>query len=188
MDAKAFFNKQRQRVADVQKKIARDTLGTLYENSPHIGDPDSPWSEGEYEINHRLSINGKPMSLHRGPIGTSSKEYQQAEQMAEDFFESIMSGSDPEQAMSTLKQQTGLAPDQLPAAIMSESTTKAINLAEQALVSNIECGDSVTISNDTGHAPDVEDGGVHWRDKPNGYGTYRKTRRAIKAKYSNVIK
>lgn len=181
-----YLKKKKQEVADKQAEIVCYAMDTLFKNSPHIGNPESPWAEGEYEINHKISINGK-FTSHYPPVKRNSKDFKQASERSEDFMANIMEGPDTEGALVELKKTTGLNPDELPAAIMKENVTHIFIEKEKLKTNKIECGDTVKIFNDTAHADDVEDGGEHWRAKPNGYGTYRKTKRAVKAKYNNVI-
>jgi len=66
-----FFNKKRDEVAEVQQDITKTTLDTLFEFSPHLHDPYSKFAKGEYEINHKVSINDSEPSQHHPPASLS---------------------------------------------------------------------------------------------------------------------
>ena len=63
-DIDSFFKKQREKVAEKQQKIVSETLNGLFSLSPHVG---SDYSKGEYDANHKISINNGPVSSHHGP-------------------------------------------------------------------------------------------------------------------------
>jgi len=70
---KMFFDKTRKRTVNVEKKIMKDALDSLYEFSPHYMDPDSPFANGEYEINHKVSVNDGETTSHHPPIGSGQQ-------------------------------------------------------------------------------------------------------------------
>lgn len=62
-DIDAFIKKQEERVGAVQKGMARDVLDELFSRSPHFNPIDFK-SDGEYDANHKISVNGLPPSPH----------------------------------------------------------------------------------------------------------------------------
>lgn len=64
-----FIDKIEKKVVKVQSKMASDVLSSLFRSSPHAGQNQS---KGEYDANHKLSINHKPTSPHHGPTGSEA--------------------------------------------------------------------------------------------------------------------
>jgi len=65
-----FFDKQKEKIASVQIDIAKTAFDSLFAKSPHKGEPGSNFAEGEYDANHKISINGKSTSSHHSPTGS----------------------------------------------------------------------------------------------------------------------
>jgi len=59
-----FFDKVEKKVVEVQKDIAKDALNLLFRKSPHAGENQA---KGEYDANHKISINHGSTSGHHGP-------------------------------------------------------------------------------------------------------------------------
>ncbi len=60
-----FFDKQEKRVAARQKEISEDVIDTLFDLSPHVDT--APFSYGEYDANHKISVNGSAETPWRFP-------------------------------------------------------------------------------------------------------------------------
>jgi len=74
-----FFNRQKEKIASVQTDIAQAALGSLFAKSPHKGQPGSKYAKGEYDANHKISINSKPVSSHHPPTGSRELSAQMIE-------------------------------------------------------------------------------------------------------------
>lgn len=173
---KSYFDRLRGRVAKQQGKIVSDTLDALFDNSPHLGDPESPWATGEYEINHKVSINGENPGPHFPPLTVANNARKIIERQS-----SLDTDADA---------KVNFKPEFIEIVTSMSNTGKAFITKEKLMsVPFIQCGDRATISNDTEHALSVEYGeevDAGW-GKP-GYRTYAKSKKQIKAKYKNVLK
>ena len=86
-----FFKKKKEAVASVQKEIASNAMEQLYESSPHMLDQDSPYATGQYESNHKVSVNDEEFSaLH--PSLISEFDFQSYKDIQKDpsFFQEII--------------------------------------------------------------------------------------------------
>jgi len=68
-----FFKKQKEKVAKKQQEIAIVALISLFSKSPHAGED---YSKGEYDANHKISINHKGGSSHHRATGSESNSKQ----------------------------------------------------------------------------------------------------------------
>lgn len=59
-----FFDKIEKKIVKTQTKIASDALSLLFRKSPHAG---QNYAKGEYDANHKISINNAGHSSHHGP-------------------------------------------------------------------------------------------------------------------------
>jgi len=75
----SFFDKVEERVVQTQKNIIASAMGSLFAESPHYDD--APYAKGEYDSNHKISINNSPLSRHNLP--SRDKEASRARHMTE---------------------------------------------------------------------------------------------------------
>jgi hypothetical protein len=73
-----FFDKVEKKVEDKQKEIVAEAMFSLFNKSPHISGPvlefeheaafnsddGAEWALGEYDSNHKISINNSPLTPH----------------------------------------------------------------------------------------------------------------------------
>jgi len=59
-----FFDRVEAKIVKTQTKIASHALDTLFRKSPHAGENQA---KGEYDANHKISINHAGHSSHHGP-------------------------------------------------------------------------------------------------------------------------
>lgn len=67
-----FIDRQKQRVADQQKKIAEKAMDYLFAFSPHFIEG-VPHATGHYDANHQISINGQGAFELKAPTGTRNR-------------------------------------------------------------------------------------------------------------------
>lgn len=58
-----FFDRVEKKIVKTQTKIASDALDLLFRKSPHAGENQA---KGEYDANHKISINRAGHSSHHG--------------------------------------------------------------------------------------------------------------------------
>ena len=63
-----FFKRLKKKVAEEQQEIISSSLRTLFNKSPHEGTND--YAKGEYDANHKISINHGPASAHHDATGS----------------------------------------------------------------------------------------------------------------------
>jgi hypothetical protein len=83
-----FFDKVEKRVEDKQKEIVAEAMFSLFIESPHhaysLFDKDgAPYARGEYDSNHKISINNSALTPHNPP--SFDKEMSRAKHIAESY-------------------------------------------------------------------------------------------------------
>lgn len=62
-----FFKKTKRSVASVQKKMVDVAMTELFDGPPHKDHQGSPYSQSEYDANHKVQINHGLVSPHNPP-------------------------------------------------------------------------------------------------------------------------
>jgi hypothetical protein len=67
---KDFFKKVKKSTAKTQKEMTEFAMDQLFKESPHVDRPDSNFSQGQYDANHKLQIEQGLVSPHNPPTGS----------------------------------------------------------------------------------------------------------------------
>jgi hypothetical protein len=72
---KDFFKKTRKSVAKTQQNMVDVAMQELFDGPPHSGDPESPYSQSEYDANHKIQINHGLVSPHNPPTNNTGVSF-----------------------------------------------------------------------------------------------------------------
>ncbi len=65
-----FFKKVKKSTADKQQEVTNHAMHVLFNYSPHVDRPDSNFSKGQYDANHKIQINHGNVSPHNLATGS----------------------------------------------------------------------------------------------------------------------